>query len=135
MATSLNSYIYAEVPGFGIFDKCQGGECQENVTDYIAGGERSARKLKGTFSYADIVLQRAWDPLRDRSVIDWAKRNIVQGIPESKIVIKYTKNALGIVEGQSSYRVVPKAYKTPDGVAGDDGIAEFSITLSVEAEL
>jgi hypothetical protein len=135
MPTSLNSYIFAEMEPYGIFDKIQGGECTENVTDYVAGGERQARKIKGTFSYADITLSRAWDFSRDRGVIEWAKRNIVQGIPDSKTVVKYTKNAQGIIEGQSSYKVVPKSYKTPDGVAGDDGIAEFTITLAVEREL
>jgi hypothetical protein len=120
---------------FGVFDKINGGECTQNNTDYIPGGERSARKIPGTFSFADITLARAWDAIRDRASIEWVKRNIVQGIKDPKIVVKYTKNALGIIEGSSSYRVVPKSFKTPDGVAGDDGIAEFTITLSVEAEL
>lgn len=135
MSTALNSYVFAEMAPFGVFDKIQGGECTQNNTDYIPGGERAARKIPGTFSYADITLMRAWDALRDRATIEWAKRNIVQGIKDPKIVVKYTKNALGIIEGQLSYQVVPKAYKTPDGVSGDDGIAEFSITLSVEREL
>ena len=135
MPTALNSYVFAEMAPYGIFDKIQGGECQENVTDYIPGGERSARKIKGTYSYADVTLTRAWDFLRDRAVIEWAKRNIVQGIPEAKVVVKYTKDASGVILGQQSYQVVPKAYHTPDGMSGDDGIAEFSITLAVEREL
>jgi len=136
MSTALNSYVFAEMVGFqGSFDSITGGECQENVTDYIAGGERQARKIKGTFSYTDIVLSRAWDPLRDRQVIEWAKRNIVDGVNDSRTVIKYTRNAQGIIEGKSSFQVVPKSYKTPDGKAGDDGLAEFMITLAVEKEL
>lgn len=136
MSTALNSYVFAELVGFqGAFDKVQGGECQQNITDYIPGGERSARKLPGTYSYADITLARAYDPMRDRAVIEWAKAKIVGGLSEPRTLVKYTRNAQGFIEGKQSYQVVARNYKTPDGVAGDDGVAEFSIVLSVEREL
>lgn len=136
MSTALNSYVYAELIGFpDSFDSFTGGECTSNVTDYVPGGQRTARKIRGTYSYSDITLTRAWDAIRDRAVIEWAKKNIVGGIPDPRTVVKYTRNQQGIIEGKQSYQVVPKAYKTPDGKSGDDGLAEFSITLAVEREL
>lgn len=136
MGTSLKSDIYAEMDPFGTFDTFTGGELSRNVTDYVPGGENKARKIPSrTYAYSDIVITRAWDPEQDSQVVDWVNRVVVQGIDDPKTVVKYTKNKQGTIVDAKSYMVTPKAMKTPDGMHGDDSIAEFSVTLSVEREL
>ncbi len=135
MADTLHSNVYADLGEFGTFDTVSGGELQQTVTDYTPGGSRQARKLKGGFKYSDIVLTRAWDPGRDNAVVDWMKRSIVDGIDDPRTLTKHTKTAQGGVADTKSYNVVPSMQKLPDGKAGDDSVAELSITLSVVNEL
>ncbi len=133
---ALNSHVYAEIIGFeGTFDSVQGGELQSNIVDHYPGGSRTPEKLQGTYTYSDIVLTREWKPLQDRPVLEWAKRSVVDGIYDPKTLVKYTRNEQGIIIDKKSYQVKPRGTKTPDGKSGDDGIAEFMITLAVIREL
>lgn len=135
MPFAQNSDIFAVMGEFGTFDTITGGELTQNTTEYTPGGLRTALKLPGTYTYSDITLTRVWDPLRDGSLVDWAKRNMRDGIPEPRQVTKMTKTQQGIIQDFKTYLVIPKALKTPDGKNGDNTMAEISITLAVEQEL
>ncbi len=128
--------VFGTLGEFGLFDSITGGELSGNTIPYTPGGSRTAIQLPAAaYSYSDIVMTRAWEPLRDRRLVDWAKRNIRDGVPEPRQVVKITKTAQGVVQDFKTYLVVPKAIKTPDGKAGDSAMAEVSITLAVQQEL
>ena len=130
----LQSDIVAAVAEFGDFEKVTGGGMQSNSTDHYPAGTKTPVKIPGTFSYKDITFSRAHNPLRDRPCIDWCERYLTGLDTSRSLMIKYL-NRQGIVVTAETYTCHPINYDLPPGASGDNTLAEFSMTLAVEARI
>ena len=132
----LHTHVIASFGEFGDFESISGGETDVATNDYYEAGAKTPHKVTGTFSYSDITLTRAFNPIRDSQLIDYERR-FKNGLDGPRNVTKQFLTPIGTPYGLPM--IYPnckiKAMKTPDGKAGDSTIAEISITLSVEGRL
>jgi hypothetical protein len=125
--------IVATLAEFEDFDSFSGGEFDIAQTDYTPAGRKAPIKLPGTHSFTDVTLSRAFDPTRDRKLIDWFNRYQAGQETHRSCVVKFY-SAQGVIIDSMTYPICkPQKITTPNGKSGDNTPAEISITLSVEA--
>lgn len=131
----LHNQVIATLGEFGDFDKVSGGKLQIAYTSYTEAGSDTATNIKATYSYTDIVLERAYKPDRDTALRDWSNRfKNNQDTPRS--VVKRVQNAQKLVVDTMTYPICkPVGVDMPDGTAGDGSIAMVVVTLKVENEI
>lgn len=131
----LHSRITASLGEFGDFEKISGGVKNTQFTPFFEGGEQSAKHLRGTHEYSDIVLERAYRPARDKPVKQWDDQ-FARGYEVGRTVTKTVRNAQGIVIDTIIYPICePTSVELPDGIAGDNSLAMVKVTLKVRSVL
>lgn len=130
-----HSQVVPSLGEFGEFESITGGDPVGNFVPYFPAGSKIPRLISSTGQYTDIVMTRAYISGRDNQLIEWWKRQLSGADPVPRTAVKQFRNALGIVEDTLQWQVNIKEVKTPDGKAGDNNIAEISVTLAVQALL
>lgn len=130
-----HSQVVPSLGEFGDFEGISGGDPNVNPTAYFEAGARTPRPIFGVGQFNDITVTRAYISGRDNQLVEWWKRRLAGTDPTPRRLVKKFRNALGIVEDTQTFLVHVKDVKTPDGKAGDNTVAEVSVTLFVEALL
>lgn len=125
----------ATINGYGDFETVSGGALNQTMVDHYEAGSNSPTKLPGTYSLSDMSLTRAYDPIRDKILINAHRAVADSGVGLPCVVVKKYLGPFGAIQDVESYRGYFMSAIPPDGQAGDASPGMITVNVAIEAKL
>ncbi len=125
------SNVVATFGEFGEFESVSGGSLQIAHFEHYQAGAMTPNKLKGTFSFENFTIARAFVPERDAKLRQYCER-YAAGLELGRTCTVQYRVPPGVVVDQESKFCKVDKLDIPDGKSGSNEAGMITLTLTVD---